>query len=217
MKTLGYHFQDAHLLKRALTHTSFDPKASYERLEFLGDGLLDVIIRLALMQHFDVDEGRLSRMRASLVRQETLHTLALELGLPSHICLGAGERKANGAHKPSILADVVEALIGAIYLDCREFSQVQEVVLAWYGERIQSANTQSQKDAKTRLQEHLQARQMALPIYELLKREGTPPKEQFLVCCRVKDVAYAPKETGTSKKQAQHKCALRMLNHLQQI
>lgn len=215
MQKIGYQFLDATLLQHALTHRSFDGAHNYERLEFLGDALLGLIVAEYLFDaHQTVDEGALSRMRATLVNQEALVQVAQKLALYRHLVLGGGELKGGGRMRPSILADVVEAMIAAIYLDCHDFTTVKTCVLAWYGDLLNTPAT-VQKDAKSRLQEWLQGRQKPLPHYDLLGVVGNSPDEIFTVRCAV-DVAgvVAVTERASSRRIAEQKCALLMLNRL---
>lgn len=214
---LGYQFRDTSLLRHALTHRSANPNQSYERLEFLGDALLGAIIAEYLYHtHKQLDEGRLTRLRASLVREESLAKIAQHLQLSDHIVLGVGERKSGGRHRASILADVVEALIASIYLDSGSFDTTRACVLAWYKELLASTPVDTvQKDAKSRLQEWLQAKRLPLPVYALTDTQGTSPNETFFVECRVAIDGIAPiTETGNSRRIAEQKCAERMINQL---
>ncbi len=216
-KQLGYHFGDINYPKQALTHRSFDSKQSYERLEFLGDALLGLVIGQFLYERYPkLDEGRLTRMRATLVRQETLVRIAEKLQLHRHVILGVGERKGGGRHRASILADCVEALIGAIYLDSNSLVMVQTCVLDWYGELLNNVDgTSVLKDAKSRLQEWVQAHKIALPHYELLQVEGNSPEQVFTVRCVIDKIGIAPiTESGASRRIAEQKCAERMINQL---
>ena len=164
-RKLGYVFNDLSLPKLALTHRSFDSKKNYERLEFLGDALLGMIVGEALYHRYPAqNEGRLTRMRATLVRQESLVTIAQNLELSNHLILGIGELKGGGRNRASILADAVESLIGAIYLDSQDMDITRDCVLSWYGNLIDNVNDQKAlKDAKSRLQEWLQSKQFDLP------------------------------------------------------
>lgn len=216
-ENLGYEFKDRQLPKRALTHRSYDPKSSYERLEFLGDALLGAIIaRELFLRYADYDEGRLTRMRATLVRQETLVQIAERLELSRHLILGIGERKGGGRHRASILADAVEALIAAIYLDSQDVDLVKKIVISWYGDLLDDVGReQVLKDAKSRLQELLQANRLALPNYELIETLGNAPKQTFVVKCVVHIQGIEPIiETGSSRRIAEQKCAELMINQL---
>lgn len=217
---LGYTFNDIKVLKRALTHRSYDPKMSYERLEFLGDALLGVIIAGALFVKYPHhDEGKLTRMRATLVRQETLVQIAEKLGLSAHLILGVGERKGGGRHRASILADAVEALIGAIYLDSNDGFLTKTLVLSWYGDLLDEVGQeQVLKDAKSRLQEWLQGNKLPLPIYTLMDTIGNAPNQTFVVECQVAVKDCQPiTERGESRRIAEQKCAERMINQLNKL
>lgn len=220
MSTLGHKFVDESLLYQALTHRSYDSEQSYERLEFLGDALLGMIIGEALYQRYpEHKEGKLSRMRATLVRQETLVKIANELALSNHLILGVGERKGGGRNRPSILADVVESLIGAIYLDSGNINVVRACVLSWYGNLIDKVSEQKAlKDAKSRLQEWLQAKQLRLPVYELVETQGNAPNQVFLVSCQV-NITGCPNiiQSGESRRIAEQKAAELMINQLNKL
>lgn len=214
---LGHTFQNPSLPKQALTHRSFDPKNSYERLEFMGDSLLGVIIAEHLYHaHPSLDEGRLTRLRATLVREESLVKIAEKLELYRHIILGVGERKGGGRHRASILADCVEALIAAIYLDSGSFEITKGCVLNWYSELFANTPTDVvQKDAKSRLQEWLQGKKLPLPVYEVVEIIGNSPDQIFTIRCSVnKDGILPITETGNSRRIAEQKCAERMINQL---
>ncbi len=215
MTRLGYQFTDNSLVQLALTHRSFNSKKNYERLEFLGDSLLGMIIAEALYQRYpEHKEGILTRMRATLVRQETLVIIAKQLQLSNQLILGAGERKGGGRQRASILADTVEALIGAIYLDSNDIETVRKCVLTWYGDLINNVSEQKVlKDAKSRLQEWLQA--LGLPTYELLETQGNAPDQIFVVQCQV-NVPDFPVivQSGESRRIAEQKTAELMINQL---
>lgn len=214
---LGYQFHDINLPRQALTHRSYDPKKSYERLEFLGDAMLGVIIAQELFTRYgEHDEGRLTRMRATLVRQETLVQIAEKLELSRHLILGVGERKGGGRHRASILADVVEALIAAIYLDSNDGFLVKNLVLSWYGDLLNDVGQEEVlKDAKSRLQELLQGNRLTLPSYELLEIQGNAPNQIFVVKCSVAVPGVTSvTETGSSRRIAEQKCAELMINQL---
>ncbi|MDO4896568.1 MAG: ribonuclease III [Moraxella sp.] len=217
---LGYTFNNPHLLRRALTHRSFDPKMSYERLEFLGDALLGAVIAEMLFHRFPChDEGKLTRMRATLVRQETLVQIADKLELSSHLILGVGERKGGGRHRASILADAVEAILASVYLDSGDMGQVQSLVKAWYESLIDDVGEEKVlKDAKSRLQEWLQGNKLPLPTYTLTDTIGNAPNQTFVVVCAVAVADCMPiTETGESRRIAEQKCAERMINQLNKL
>lgn len=216
---MGYHFSNVNLPILALMHRSYDSVHNYERLEFLGDALLGVVIAEDLVRRFpDYDEGRLTRMRSSLVREATLVIVAKQLKLSDYLILGVGERKGGGRHRASILADSVEALIGAIYLDSGSFDITKERVLAWFADLLSQVEEQKiLKDAKSRLQEWLQAHQMPLPKYELIDVIGNAPNQIFMVDCQVEltdnhqIINQQVSAKGESRRIAEQCCAEMML------
>lgn len=213
-KSLGYEFDDVGLLQQALTHRSA-PGSSNERLEFLGDAVLDVVVsHVVYLAHPGAPEGDLSRLRSSLVKDSSLSSLASELGLGEHVILGGGERKTGGHRRNSILADALEALFGAVYLDAG-FDAARNVIEKAYGRRfIEFPEPGELRDPKTRLQEWLQARQLALPDYELVTVSGEQHKRRFEVCCHV-DGAKAPtRGVGTTRRNAEQQAASLMLSDL---
>ena len=172
-RRLGYQFKDPALLQLALSHRSVSRRRNNERLEFLGDSQLSLIISSEIFHRFpEAAEGQLTRMRAFLVRGQTLAEVARELGVGEYLILGGGELKSGGNRRDSILADALEALIGAIVIDGGE-DACRDVVLKWFADRLEQISPQSvRKDAKTRLQEWLQARKHELPAYEVLSVTG---------------------------------------------
>lgn len=219
-RKLGYVFKKPNLLKQALTHRSYDPKNSYERLEFLGDALLGMVIAEALFNYFPKhDEGKLTRMRATLVRQETLVQIAEKLELSNHLILGVGERKGGGRQRASILADAVEAILASVYLDSGDIELVKKMVQCWYETLITEVGEEKVlKDAKSRLQEWLQGNKLPLPNYTLLDTIGNAPNQTFVVECTVAVVDCTPiTETGESRRIAEQKCAERMINQLNKL
>lgn len=217
IRTLGYQFQDEGLLEQALTHRSANRRNNNERLEFLGDAQLSQIISCWLYRRFpEASEGQLTRMRASLVRGQTLAQVARELNLGDHLVLGAGELKSGGFRRESILADVLEALIGAVLLDGGE-QPCREMVERWFAGRLEAVSPGSvQKDAKTRLQEWLQARQRPLPVYEVVAVHGQAPKQEFDVGCFLTDVEKRFQASGTSRRRAEQQVALVALTWLEE-
>ena len=186
----GYQFLQPGLLEQALTHRSFSRSRNNERLEFLGDSILSQVISQYIYQHFpEADEGDLSRIRASLVKKETLASLARGLDLGDHIRLGEGELKSGGFRRSSILADAFEALIAAVYLDS-DYSRTETVVLTLFRDLLEQLPQQGvgQKDAKTRLQENLQSRQLQLPVYEVIHSVGKAHEKTFTVRCLQADL-----------------------------
>ena len=208
---LGYRFKDEGLLRTALTHRSFG-SPNNERLEFLGDGLLNCTIAADLYHRFPkLPEGDLSRLRANLVRQDSLHQLALILDLGSLLQLGEGELKGGGRQRPSLLADALEAVFGAIYLD-GGFIAVQTVILRLYTEMLDGLRPDKPiKDAKTRLQEWLQGRKKALPKYQLLETTGAAHEQHFRVLCEAEALQLKSEGVGTSRRLAEQDAAQHLL------
>ena len=213
-RKLGHVFSDEALLKTALTHRSFGTPNN-ERLEFLGDGILDFVIAAALFYRFpNLPEGDLSRLRANLVRQESLHRLALELGIGEVLRLGEGELRSGGAQRPSILADALEALFGAIYLDAG-FVAAQGVIEKLYAPLIDELKPgHFQKDAKTRLQEWLQGRKKPLPRYQLMETTGAAHEQRFEVACHIDSPALRTIGHGSSRRIAEQVAAEQALKEL---
>jgi ribonuclease-3 len=215
-KTLQYRFDDAALLRQALTHRSA-AGGNNERLEFLGDAILDFVISEALYHaRPDASEGDLSRLRSALVKDVTLASIATELELGMHIILGGGERKTGGHRRQSILADAVEAIFGAIFLD-RGYAEAKDVIERVYASRLRDLpDVEALRDPKTRLQEWLQARQMSLPIYELVSSTGEDHRQKFEVSCAVTEVQTPTTGTSTTRRKAEQKAAAKMLTILLQ-
>jgi ribonuclease-3 len=213
-RKLGHSFSDQALFRTALTHRSFGTPNN-ERLEFLGDGILDCVIAGALFHRFpDLPEGDLSRLRANLVRQETLHQLALTLSIGEFLRLGEGELKSGGAQRPSILADALEALFGAIYLDAG-FETARAVIEKLYAPLMDQLKPgQFQKDAKTRLQEWLQGRKKALPRYQMLDATGAAHEQRFEVACEIENPAVRTVGHGASRRIAEQVAAEKALKEL---
>jgi ribonuclease-3 len=208
-KRLGYVFRDAALLARALTHRSRSSR-NYERLEFLGDSILSFVIADVLYDRFpQLSEGELTRLRATLVRRETLAALARELDLGDCLDLGGGELKSGGFDRDSILADGLEAVFGAVYKD-GGIETVREVVLRLYQPILDSIDPSSiLKDPKTRLQEFLQRKSLATPIYNVLEVSGEPHQQHFIVECRVPGMVEAVRGEGSSRRYAEQAAARR--------
>lgn len=215
-KRLAYQFTDPALLKLALSHRSVDGPHN-ERLEFLGDAILSFIIAELLYVRFPkAEEGHLSRLRASLVKGETLAEIAHELSLGSYLRLGPGELKSGGARRASILADTLEAIIGAVYLD-GDISRCRELVLSWYQERLQNLSlNDAVRDSKSCLQEYLQARALSLPNYEVIKTEGAEHCQTFFVKAEIDDLNLNAEGVGVSRKQAEQEAAKHLLHILTQ-
>ncbi|MDE1460437.1 ribonuclease III [Spartinivicinus poritis] len=213
-RKLGYSFEDESLLLLALTHRSY-AGGNNERLEFLGDSIVNFIIAEALYQQFpQAKEGQLSRLRAKLVRGATLAKIAKEFGLGDYLRLGSGELKSGGFRRESILADALEALIGAIYLD-NGLDTCRERVLAWFAPRLEKLSLDdTQKDPKTRLQEYLQAKQLALPVYEVVDIKGDAHDQTFTIECVVAGLAEKTKGIGSSRRGAEQEAARHALQQL---
>ena len=211
---LGYSFSDAALLQVALTHRSHSSPHN-ERLEFIGDSILNCVVARALFDRFpDVPEGDLSRLRANLVCQQSLHRLALSLALGSFLRLGEGELKSGGAQRPSILADALEALFGAIWRDAG-FEVASGVIVRLYHDTIQAISPGKPiKDAKTRLQEYLQGRRLALPKYTLTATEGEAHAQQFKIACEIESLKLVAEGRGASRRVAEQMAAERILESL---
>jgi len=205
--TLGYQFANPDLLSLALTHRSMS-QLNYERLEFLGDALLDFVIGEILYFRFqDASEGELSRLRASFVNKSALAGLGKQLDLGSLVKLGTGEAKSGGKQRESILADVVEALIAAVYLD-GGLEACKSVVQRLTAEMLENPRQEAQtKDAKTRLQELLQARSLPLPVYKVLEISGEAHEQTFHVECRSALTEQATQGAGPSKRSAEQNAA----------
>ncbi|MBL0124982.1 MAG: ribonuclease III [Betaproteobacteria bacterium] len=204
---LGHQFADAALLKQALTHRSFGVPHN-ERLEFLGDSVLNcAIAALVYAQYPDMPEGQLSRLRANLVNQASLAAIAINLELGDLLRLGEGEHKTGGNGRPSILADAVEALLGAIFLDAG-FDKAAATVRLLFAARLESADEGSPaKDAKTALQEWLQARRLPLPEYTVLKIEGEAHRQKFHVRCEIPSQVVTAIGQGHSRRAAEQDAA----------
>ncbi|BDM63628.1 ribonuclease 3 [Shewanella sp. NFH-SH190041] len=213
-RTLGYEFTKVELLTQALTHRSAANKHN-ERLEFLGDSILSIVISDALYHQFPkATEGDLSRMRATLVRGDTLAIIAQEFKLGEYLLLGPGELKSGGHRRESILADAVEAIIGAIYLDS-DLECCRKLLLQWYETRLKEIQPGiNQKDAKTLLQEHLQGFKKPLPEYQVVKVEGEAHDQTFTVECRVKDLSQSVVGVGSSRRKAEQMAAAQVLELL---
>ena len=213
-RRLGHHFARPTLLVQALTHRSFGAEHN-ERLEFLGDAVLSLGVSALLYERFSgSDEGDLTRVRAHLVREDSLHRAALALGLPEVLRLSEGEGRGGGAQRPSILADAVEALIGAVFLD-GGYAPAQTVVQRLFGEVIQSTEADSwAKDAKTELQEWLQARRIAVPAYRITATRGQAHAQTFEVECAVPSLGLAERGEGRSRRIAEQEAARRLLELL---
>ena len=211
---LGHVFADPALLETALTHRSHGQPHN-ERLEFLGDSILNGVIARALYQRFpDMSEGDLSRLRANLVRQDALHQLANGLALGGYLRLGEGELRSGGATRPSILADALEALFGAVWLDAG-FDIASQVIEGLYADKLTAiVPGQPIKDPKTRLQEYLQAQHLPLPKYVLASTTGNAHEQRFAVTCDVSKPKIRAEGHGTSRRIAEQSAAEAVLREL---
>jgi ribonuclease-3 len=211
---LQHVFSNPDLLDQALTHRSFSAD-HYERLEFLGDSVLNLAVSDLLYQRLSLmAEGELSRIRANLVKQETLHQLSVELGLPACIRLGEGEMRSGGKKRPSILADVLEALIGAVYLDAGFIAAQQLVHRLYRNVDINPTMAALGKDPKTELQEWLQGRKMKIPQYRVVATMGAAHQQSFDVECEVADLGLCERGIGGSRRAGEQAAAAAMLQTL---
>lgn len=214
--SIGYRFRDAALLEQALTHRSYGSPHN-ERLEFLGDSVLGCIMAEALYARFPgLSEGQLTRMRAALVREETLSDAARALDLAAAVRLGEGERAHGGEIRASILADALEAVLGAIFVD-GGYAAARDVVLALYASRLAQVDPQGpRKDPKTRLQEFLQAQRKSRPEYRVLQVHGAAHRQTFDVECLVVDLGARATGSGSSRQRAEQQAAAALLESIGQ-
>lgn len=214
---VGYKFASIELLNLALTHRSCGNENN-ERLEFLGDSLLNTIIAEALFHQFPQQkEGQLSRLRASLVKGDTLAQVAREFDLGEYLQLGEGEMKSGGHRRSSLLADALEAIIAAIYLDS-DFITCKKCVLAWFDQRLKQINPEvTQKDPKTQLQEFLQGRGQPLPEYKVINVNGAPHEQTFTVECFVDALGAPVVMDGNSRRNAEKSAAAAALKALAEM
>lgn len=215
IRAIGHQFTDPELLELALTHRSHGNKNN-ERLEFLGDSIVNFLIAEDLYQRFpQAREGQLSRLRARQVKGATLAEVAREFKLGDYLRLGSGELKSGGYRRESILADALEAVIGAIYLDAG-MDVVRQRVLSWFEPRLDAMTlSDTQKDPKTRLQEYLQSRQQPLPRYEVINVEGEAHAQVFTVECVIEQLDYRPLGIGSSRRFAEQEAAEKALQALE--
>ncbi|MFA9420220.1 MAG: ribonuclease III [Gammaproteobacteria bacterium] len=214
-KVLTYHFRQIKLLEQALTHRSYSRGSNYERLEFLGDSVLNLVITENIyLREPEASEGELSRIRASLVKQEALARVARDMDLGDYINLGGGELKSGGYRRSSILSDTLEAIIGAIYLD-GGFDAARESTIALYRDYLHNLpDSTTLKDDKTRLQEYLQSKQIELPEYQVVKTVGKSHDQVFTVTCKVDSITLESTGKGLSRKKAEQDAAHRALQQL---
>lgn len=211
---LQHRFGQPRLLQQALTHRSYSSEHN-ERLEFLGDSVLSLAVSAMLYQKLgDQAEGDLSRVRANLVRQEALHPIALSLGLSGLLRLGEGESRSGGHNRPSILADALEAVIGAVYLDAG-FAVAEALVQRLYrGVDINPGMQAAAKDPKTELQEWLQGRRLKLPVYRVAGILGAAHKQTFEVDCEIPELGLSERGMGPSRRAGEQAAAAAMLQSL---
>lgn len=210
-KILGYSFIHKNLLEQALTHRSANSKHN-ERLEFLGDSILNFVISNALYHDFPyVNEGDMSRMRATLVRGNTLAEIAYEFDLGEYLQLGQGEIKSGGGFRESILANTIEAIIGSIFLDSN-MKTVESLILKWYKKRLKKISPgDKQKDPKTRLQEYLQSKHLPLPFYSIVQVYGEAHNQLFTIHCVINGVKEHLIGIGSSRRKAEQNAAYNAL------
>jgi len=212
---ISYSFTQPALLQQALTHRSFSA-TNNERLEFLGDSVLNFIIAHQLFNLFpNLPEGDLSRLRAKLVREASLAEIAADLHLGDALKLGEGELKSAGWRRPSILADALEAIVGAVYLD-GGFDAAQQVVALLYRDKLQTIDPKAiDKDAKSQLQEYLQSKKMDLPEYQVVSIEGEAHAQSFTVQCFIKKLKLTTTGVGTSRRVAEQQAAKLAMDEIQ--
>lgn len=212
---LQHAFSNPALLTRALTHRSASSDHN-ERLEFLGDSVLNLAVSSLLYERLaSQSEGDLSRVRANMVKQETLHGLAVELGLPQVLRVGEGEARSGGKTRPSMLADALEAVIGAVYLDAGFQTATELVRRLFEGVEISPQMQAAARDAKTALQEWLQGRRMKLPDYRVVDTTGAAHRQSFEVECSIGELALAARGSGASRRAAEQSAAAAVLAQLQ--
>jgi ribonuclease-3 len=212
-KKLGYQFDNPTLLEIALSHRSIG-KNNNERLEFLGDSVIGYVMAEELYQRFNEDnEGNLSRYRSLLVKGDTLASIARQMELGQYLRLGGGELKSGGFRRASILADAMEAIIGAITLDSN-IDQARQCILLWYKKRLDNIQTLDLKDPKTRLQEQLQAKKFDLPHYKVISINGKEHAQIFQVDCCVQELNLTISAEGSSRRAAEQKSAELMLEKM---
>jgi ribonuclease-3 len=212
---LGHRFADAALLRQALTHRSFGQPHN-ERLEFLGDSVLNCVVASMLYRHFDsLDEGDLSRLRSNLVKQQALYEIAQRIGLSEHLLLGEGELRSGGFRRPSILADALEGIVGAVYLDAG-FDAAHRLISALYEPVLRGVDPLTLgKDAKTLLQEWLQGKRLPLPVYSVVATHGAAHSQMFEVECAIPRLQIQVLGSGASRRTAEQAAARRALEAAQ--
>jgi ribonuclease-3 len=216
-ESLDYEFQNVQLLEQALTHRSA-AGTNNERLEYLGDAVLDFVIsEVVYLQRPDASEGALSRLRSSLVKDATLAELSNELGIGGYLILGSGEKKSGGHRRASILADALEAIFGAVFLDSG-FDEARRIIHNAFASRIiEIPDSAEQRDPKTRLQELVQARKIALPEYRVEKVDGKAHKQTFEVRCTIEELDASTTGSGMTRRDAEQESAEQMLAIIEKV
>lgn len=214
---IGYSFSQPDLLIQALTHRSAKGQHN-ERLEFLGDSILGFVIAEALFEKFPKhNEGDLTRMRSSLVKGVTLAELGRFFDLGDYLILGPGELKSGGHRRESILEDAIESIIGAVYLDSN-IAQCKQLILTWFEKRLNDIKPgNEQKDPKTRLQEYLQGKKIALPVYDVIHTTGQSHNQQFTIRCMTEVLNTEVIAKGTSRRKAEQAAAKEVLLQLEKL
>jgi ribonuclease-3 len=214
-RRIGHRFKDPELLAQALTHRSFGSR-HYERLEFLGDSVLGcAVTELLFRRHPDLPEGKLSRIRAGLIREESLARIARELGIAAFLQLDESTSRNDGAERPSILADALEAVYGAVFLD-GGYGVAQAVISRTFGTALTQLDPDTvEKDSKTRLQEYLQAKRRAKPKYRVVSTSGAKQSLIFEVECAVDELDLKTTGNGSSRQRAEQQAAGRLLDLLE--
>lgn len=209
---IHYQFNDEELLQTAITHRSFSKNRNNETLEFLGDSVLGLVISEHLFKRLSkASEGELSRIRASLVKEDALATVARDINLGDYLQLGSGELKSGGYRRTSILSDAMEALFGAIYIDAG-FEQIRKTILFLYEEYLVTLPSPVElKDPKTTLQEYLQGQKHELPVYQVVQTEGKSHDQTFTVECRIEGLDLVTRGKGASRKKAEQMAAAKAL------
>ncbi len=215
-QSLDYEFENVEFLRQALTHRSAQG-INNERLEYLGDAVLDFVISEAVyLQRPDASEGVLSRLRSSLVRDVTLAELATDLGIGEHLILGPGEKKSGGHRRASILADALEAIFGAVYLDS-DFDEARRIIHNAFADRlVDIPDSAERRDPKTRLQEYVQSRKIELPDYQVEKVDGQAHKQTFSIRCTIAELDASTTGQGTTRRDAEQESAEQMMTMLAQ-
>jgi ribonuclease-3 len=213
-RRIGHRFQDPALLAQALTHRGYG-SPNYERLEFLGDAVLGcAIAELLYQKHPALPEGKLSRMRAGLIREESLARTARELGLAAFLRLDESTARNEGADRPSILADALEAVYGAVFLD-KGYAAARDVIARTFGTALSQLDPEAvEKDAKTRLQEYLQGKRRATPQYRVVATSGAKQNLVFEVECVVEDLDLKASGSGSSRQRAEQQAAANLIKQL---